>query len=179
MPLEDVASALDVQISEIGDPHYDDPSLALLFSQLKSKTLQTAQGTSEISGRTEFNFVLQIARVFCRMGTPSPSLRTQQEHHAHTPPHPPQGATRSRSTSSVRGRSSGHRRSCATAARCCAALPARSRRASRSSLRSAASRRSLSTSTSHPRRRRAARPRRARPRVAAAATAGTPRRCAQ
>ena len=78
MPLEDVASALDVQISEIGDPHYDDPSLALLFSQLKSKTLQTAQGTSEISGRTEFNFVLQIARVFCRMGTPSSPLRTQQ-----------------------------------------------------------------------------------------------------
>ncbi|EJF67065.1 hypothetical protein DICSQDRAFT_151429 [Dichomitus squalens LYAD-421 SS1] len=67
-PLEDVASAVDANIPEIGDPHYDDPSLALLFSQLKSKTLQTAQGTSEISGRTEFNFVLQIARVFCRMG---------------------------------------------------------------------------------------------------------------
>ncbi|RPD64989.1 hypothetical protein L227DRAFT_635288 [Lentinus tigrinus ALCF2SS1-6] len=67
-PLEDIASILDVDITEIGDPHYDDPSLALLFSQLKSKTLQTAQGTSEISGRTEFNFVLQIARVFCRMG---------------------------------------------------------------------------------------------------------------
>ncbi|OBZ78887.1 Regulator of V-ATPase in vacuolar membrane protein 1 [Grifola frondosa] len=67
-PLQDIAVALDVPITEIGDPHYDDPSLALLFSQLKSKTLQTAQGTSEISGRTEFNFVLQIARVFCRMG---------------------------------------------------------------------------------------------------------------
>ncbi|KAI0639823.1 WD repeat-containing protein [Trametes polyzona] len=67
-PLQDMASVVDVPILEIGDPHYDDPSLALLFSQLKSKTLQTAQGTSEISGRTEFNFVLQIARVFCRMG---------------------------------------------------------------------------------------------------------------
>ncbi|CDO73196.1 hypothetical protein BN946_scf185007.g251 [Trametes cinnabarina] len=67
-PLQDMATAVDVPITEIGDPHYDDPSLALLFSQLKSKTLQTAQGTSEISGRTEFNFVLQIARVFCRMG---------------------------------------------------------------------------------------------------------------
>ncbi|KAI0778601.1 WD repeat-containing protein [Trametes elegans] len=67
-PLQDMAAVLDVSITEIGDPHYDDPSLALLFSQLKSKTLQTAQGTSEISGRTEFNFVLQIARVFCRMG---------------------------------------------------------------------------------------------------------------
>lgn len=54
--------------SDIGDAHYDDPSLALLFSQLKMKTLQTAKGTSEISGRTEFNFVLQTARVFVRMG---------------------------------------------------------------------------------------------------------------
>ncbi|KAF8973548.1 WD repeat-containing protein [Flammula alnicola] len=53
---------------EIGEPHYDDPGLALLFSQLRSKTLQTAKGTSEISGRSEFNFVLQMARVFCRMG---------------------------------------------------------------------------------------------------------------
>ncbi|KAH9944024.1 RAVE protein 1 C terminal-domain-containing protein [Epithele typhae] len=68
MPLQDVASELEVSIPVIGDPHYDDPSLALLFSQLKAKTLQTAQGTSEISGRTEFNFVLQTARVFCKMG---------------------------------------------------------------------------------------------------------------
>jgi RAVE protein 1 C terminal len=57
-----------MQISEIGEPHYDDPSLALLFSQLRSKTLQAAKGTSEISGRAEFNFVLQMSRVFCRMG---------------------------------------------------------------------------------------------------------------
>lgn len=56
------------QITDVGEPHYDDPSLALLFSQLKLKTLQTAKGTSEISGQTEFNFVLQIARVFCRLG---------------------------------------------------------------------------------------------------------------
>lgn len=55
-------------MTEIGEPHYDDPSLALLFSQLRSKTLQAAKGTSEISGRAEFHFVLQIARVFCRMG---------------------------------------------------------------------------------------------------------------
>ncbi|THH13364.1 hypothetical protein EW146_g6843 [Bondarzewia mesenterica] len=67
-PLQDIASSLDVQIVDIGSQHYDDPGLALLFSQLKSKTLQTAKGTSEISGRVEFNFVLQIARVFTRMG---------------------------------------------------------------------------------------------------------------
>jgi len=66
-PLQDIAGALEIYV-EVGEPHYDDPSLALLFSQLRSKTLQAAQGTSEISGRSEFNFVLQIARVFCRMG---------------------------------------------------------------------------------------------------------------
>ncbi|TFK56949.1 hypothetical protein OE88DRAFT_1743465 [Heliocybe sulcata] len=67
-PLADLAVHLNQLVTEIGDPHYDDPSLALLFSQLKLKTLQTAKGTSEISGQTEFNFVLQIARVFCRLG---------------------------------------------------------------------------------------------------------------
>ncbi|KIK91309.1 hypothetical protein PAXRUDRAFT_34992 [Paxillus rubicundulus Ve08.2h10] len=66
-PLRDLADSLGMQIPE-REPHFDDPSLALLFSQLRSKTLQTATGTSEISGHREFNFVLQIARVFCRMG---------------------------------------------------------------------------------------------------------------
>ncbi|GAW06008.1 wd repeat protein [Lentinula edodes] len=67
-PLQDLANILDISVKDIGEPHYDDPSLALLFSQLRSKTLQAAKGNSEISGRLEFNFVLQIARVFCRMG---------------------------------------------------------------------------------------------------------------
>ncbi|CAA7258624.1 unnamed protein product [Cyclocybe aegerita] len=67
-PLQDIKAAFDVKVTEIGEPHYDDPSLAVLFSQLRSRTLQAAKGTSEISGRAEFNFVLQIARVFCRMG---------------------------------------------------------------------------------------------------------------
>jgi hypothetical protein len=67
-PLQDIAKAFDISVKDMGEPHYDDPSLALLFSQLRSKTLQAAKGTSEISGRLEFKFVLQIARVFCRMG---------------------------------------------------------------------------------------------------------------
>jgi hypothetical protein len=67
-PLQDIATSLDIRVTDIGESHYDDPSLALLFSQLKSKTLQAAKGTSEISGRAEFNFVLQMTRVFCRMG---------------------------------------------------------------------------------------------------------------
>ncbi|RXW19520.1 hypothetical protein EST38_g6323 [Candolleomyces aberdarensis] len=67
-PLQDVASAFNVIVEEIREPFYDDPSTALLFSQLRSKTLQAAKGTSEISGRSEFKFILQIAKVFCRMG---------------------------------------------------------------------------------------------------------------
>ncbi|CAK5264601.1 unnamed protein product [Mycena citricolor] len=71
-PLHDIAESLDIK--DIGQANYDDPSLALLFSQLRSKTLQAASGTSQISGRVEFNFVLQMARVFCRMGCPALAL---------------------------------------------------------------------------------------------------------
>ncbi|KAG8940912.1 regulator of (H+)-ATPase in vacuolar membrane [Tulasnella sp. 424] len=67
-PLRDLAAEADAPLDEIGDPHYDDPSLAVLFAQLKSKSLQTVKGTIEISGQTEFNFVHQMARVLCRMG---------------------------------------------------------------------------------------------------------------
>lgn len=67
-PLQDIAAAYNIIVEEIAEPQYDDPSLALLFSQLRSKTLQAAKGTSEISGRSEFNFVLQMARIFCKMG---------------------------------------------------------------------------------------------------------------
>lgn len=67
-PLQDIALDFGVKITEIGEPRYDDPGLALLFSQLRSKTLQAAKGTSEIPGRAEFSFVLQMAKVFCRMG---------------------------------------------------------------------------------------------------------------
>jgi hypothetical protein len=56
------------QISETGESNYDDPSLALLFSRLKSMSLQTIKGTSMIPGQQEFDFVLQMSRVFCRMG---------------------------------------------------------------------------------------------------------------
>ncbi|EIW86859.1 hypothetical protein CONPUDRAFT_46132 [Coniophora puteana RWD-64-598 SS2] len=67
-PLRDLVTSLSITIEEVKESSYDDPSLALLFSQLRDKTLQAAKGTSEISGRAEFNFVLQMARVFRRMG---------------------------------------------------------------------------------------------------------------
>ncbi|KAJ7630787.1 RAVE protein 1 C terminal-domain-containing protein [Roridomyces roridus] len=41
-PLQDVADS--VNIHDIGESNYDDPSLALLFSQLRSKTLTGGQG---------------------------------------------------------------------------------------------------------------------------------------
>ncbi|KAG8915058.1 regulator of (H+)-ATPase in vacuolar membrane, partial [Tulasnella sp. 417] len=43
-PLQDLAGVADAPLDEIGDPHYDDPSLAVLFAQLKSKSLQTVKG---------------------------------------------------------------------------------------------------------------------------------------
>jgi hypothetical protein len=57
------ASTIAVGISE-----NDDPSLLLLFQYLKSKSMQTAKGTSEIPSKVEFDFVLHNARVFFRMG---------------------------------------------------------------------------------------------------------------
>lgn len=67
-PLVDIAAVFGCPLDSIAEEHYDDPSLALLFSQLKFKTLQTARGMSHISTRDEFNFVLQMARVLCSMG---------------------------------------------------------------------------------------------------------------
>lgn len=69
-PMSDVASdwLAGSPMIPVGTSHNDDPSLLLLFQHLKSKSLQTAKGTSEIKGKTEFDFVLHNARVFCRMG---------------------------------------------------------------------------------------------------------------
>ncbi len=53
---------------DVGNSENDDPSLLLLFQHLKSKSMQTAKGTSEIPGKLEFDFVLHNARVFFRMG---------------------------------------------------------------------------------------------------------------
>ncbi|KAG8690966.1 regulator of (H+)-ATPase in vacuolar membrane [Ceratobasidium sp. 423] len=95
-PLGRLASSLkeDFTIEEIGDPHFDDPSLALLFAQLKSKSLQTVKGVSEISGQTEFNFVLQMARVFCRMGCHPLALAITTSWSFDRPTLPTQGALR-------------------------------------------------------------------------------------
>lgn len=69
-PLNTLTTELGLEIDSIAESRYDDTSLALLYSQLKPMSLQTMKGASEIPGQTEFNFVKQIARVFCRMGEP-------------------------------------------------------------------------------------------------------------
>lgn len=68
-PMADVASAWSpAKELEVGMPENDDPSLLLLFRHLKSRSLQTAKGTSEIPPRLEFDFVLHNAKMFFRMG---------------------------------------------------------------------------------------------------------------
>ncbi|MCJ1260826.1 regulator of (H+)-ATPase in vacuolar membrane [Lobaria immixta] len=46
----------------------NDPALIVLYKQLREKTLQTLQGASKISPRAEWEFVIQIARLYDRMG---------------------------------------------------------------------------------------------------------------
>lgn len=73
-PMSTVAHAWSPTIQmAVGLSENDDPSLLLLFQYLKSKSLQTAKGTSEIPSKLEFDFVLHNARVFFRMGQSSAS----------------------------------------------------------------------------------------------------------
>ncbi|WVQ76366.1 hypothetical protein IAR50_006031 [Cryptococcus sp. DSM 104548] len=68
-PMGDVARSYESeQTLEVGNPDNDDPALLLMFQYLKAKSLQTAKGTSEVSAKVEFDFVLHNARVFFRMG---------------------------------------------------------------------------------------------------------------
>ncbi|KAI4155167.1 MAG: hypothetical protein LQ340_001181 [Diploschistes diacapsis] len=45
-----------------------DPALVVLYRQLREKTLQALIGASQVSPRTEWEFVMQIARLYDRMG---------------------------------------------------------------------------------------------------------------
>ena len=75
-PLVEMLADLDVATivpSDIkcGDGHYDDASLAILFKQLKDKSLQTMRGSAAIPEKKEFDFVLHMNKVLCRMGESS------------------------------------------------------------------------------------------------------------
>lgn len=45
-----------------------DPALVVLYKQLRGKTLQALEGASKISPRAEWDFVIQNARLYDRMG---------------------------------------------------------------------------------------------------------------
>lgn len=45
-----------------------DPALIVLYKQLRDKTLQTLKGASKITPRAEWEFVIQNARLYDRMG---------------------------------------------------------------------------------------------------------------
>ncbi len=45
-----------------------DPALVVLYKQLREKTLQTLKGASKISPKAEWDFVIQNARLYDRMG---------------------------------------------------------------------------------------------------------------
>ncbi|PWY97308.1 hypothetical protein BCV70DRAFT_202960 [Testicularia cyperi] len=51
-----------------GNDNYDDPSLALLFQQLKTRSLQTLKGLADIPEKKEHDFVLHTNRLLQRMG---------------------------------------------------------------------------------------------------------------
>lgn len=46
----------------------NDPALIVLYKQLREKTLQTLKGASKIPPRVEWEFVMQNARLYDRMG---------------------------------------------------------------------------------------------------------------
>ena len=63
-----------VPIPSIGEPPYNDTSLILLSSQLKVGTLQTAEGTSEVSDQKAFNSILKSPVYFAERVRSHPTL---------------------------------------------------------------------------------------------------------
>ena len=45
-----------------------DPALVVLYKQLRDMTLQTLKGASMVSPRAEWEFIIQCARLYDRMG---------------------------------------------------------------------------------------------------------------
>lgn len=46
----------------------DDPALAVLYSQIRDKSIKTLQGAEMIPQGAEFRFIMQTARLYDRMG---------------------------------------------------------------------------------------------------------------
>ncbi|GAA5953165.1 hypothetical protein JCM10213_003434 [Rhodosporidiobolus nylandii] len=92
-PLSELASKLPYRLDIVSSRAREDPALVLLFAQLRSWSLQTVKGAIGVSGRTEFNFVLHISRILCRMGCHVLALRLLQSWRF-LPPAPPSTASR-------------------------------------------------------------------------------------
>ncbi|KAJ1029945.1 hypothetical protein NDA16_000858 [Ustilago loliicola] len=70
---ESVASLVGSNVT-CGNDSYNDPALALLFRQLRSKSLQTIKGLYNIPEKKVFDFVLNTNRALCCMGCHSLGL---------------------------------------------------------------------------------------------------------
>lgn len=69
----------------------NDPALVIFYTQLREKTVQTLRGASKIPPRAEWEFVIQNARLYDRMGCDLLALDLGQTFiffHAYFPPNP-------------------------------------------------------------------------------------------
>ncbi|GAA6056051.1 hypothetical protein JCM3770_007000 [Rhodotorula araucariae] len=87
-PLSQLATRLPYKLSNMSSPAREDPALVFLFAQLRSWSLQTVKGAIAVPGKTEFNFVLHISRILCRMGCHVLALNLLRTWHF-LPPTPP------------------------------------------------------------------------------------------
>ncbi|GAA5986299.1 hypothetical protein JCM10908_003694 [Rhodotorula pacifica] len=67
-PLSVLATRLPYRLDLVSSPARENPTLVFLFGQLRGWSLQTVKGALAVPGKTEFTFVLHIARILCRMG---------------------------------------------------------------------------------------------------------------
>ncbi|GAA6017280.1 hypothetical protein JCM10207_003677 [Rhodosporidiobolus poonsookiae] len=93
-PLAELASRLPYKLDGVSSPAREDPALVLLLAQLRSWSLQTVKGAIAIPGRTEFNFVLHISRILCRMGCHVLALNLLRTWRFVPPALPPSGPRR-------------------------------------------------------------------------------------
>uniref|UniRef100_V5GL76 RAVE complex protein Rav1 C-terminal domain-containing protein n=2 Tax=Kalmanozyma brasiliensis (strain GHG001) TaxID=1365824 RepID=V5GL76_KALBG len=70
---ESIASLVGTSVT-CGNDSNNDPGLALLFQQLRTKSLQTIKGLYDIPEKKVFDFILNTNRALCRMGCHSIGL---------------------------------------------------------------------------------------------------------
>lgn len=74
-PLSELAVEIaNPAIKDVSNPAQEDPSLVLLYSQLRDWSLQTLRGSSAISPLRETQFISHMAQVLVRMGKAASNL---------------------------------------------------------------------------------------------------------